>query len=76
MIKKSVFVLLFSFFCTRLLAQKTQLVWLDDLNPKTLSEGIPSISSKTNAGGDSIKMAGKYSVEALEYNLPVYSHFF
>ena len=58
--RKSVFVVLFCFFCTSLLAQKTQLVWLDDLNPKTFSEGIPSISSKTNAGGDSIKMAGKY----------------
>lgn len=52
--------LIAGFCCVSLAAhaQKTNIVWLDDLNAKTFSEGIPSISVKTNAGGDSIRMKG------------------
>jgi alpha-galactosidase len=38
---------------------QTQSLWLDDLKIKSYSEGIPSVSAKTNAGGDSIRMNGK-----------------
>ena len=38
--------------------QKTTTIWLDDLNIRKFSEGIPSVSAKTNAGGDSIRMSG------------------
>ena len=41
-------------------AQQTNPVWLDDLPVKSFSGGIPSISAKTNAGGDSIKLGGNY----------------
>lgn len=40
-------------------AQKTNTVWLDDLSIKSFSEAIPSVSAKTNAGGDTIRMKGK-----------------
>ena len=48
------------FFNSSLLGQKTQTIWLDDPNVKLFSEGIPSISPKTNADGDSIIRARKY----------------
>ncbi len=38
--------------------RKTTTVWLDDLNIKKFSEGIPSVSAKTNGGGDSIRIGG------------------
>lgn len=47
------------FFSAGIFAQKTKTVWLDDLVIKSFSEGIPSVSAKTNAGGDSIRMNGK-----------------
>lgn len=55
-----VLILLISCFCQiSLFAQKPQVIWLDDLPIKSFSEGIPSVSAKTNAGGDSIRMNGK-----------------
>ncbi|WP_064197912.1 MULTISPECIES: NPCBM/NEW2 domain-containing protein [Emticicia] len=41
-------------------AQKNKQIWLDDLGIKSFSEGIPAVLPKTNAGGDSIRMNGKY----------------
>ena len=35
-----------------------RLIWLDELPVKSFSEGIPGILTKTNQGGDSIRMAG------------------
>jgi alpha-galactosidase len=56
-----VLILLISCLCqTNLLAQKPKAIWLDDLPIKSFSEGIPSVSAKTNAGGDSIRMNGKF----------------
>ncbi len=46
-------------FSSGILAQNSKIVWLDDLTIKSFSEGIPSVSAKTNAGGDSIRMNGK-----------------
>ncbi len=43
---------------TTLFAQKTNTVWLDDLGIKTFSEGIPSVSAKTTAGGEAMQMKG------------------
>ena len=34
-------------------------VWLDDLNIRTFSDGIPSVSAKTAASGDTMQMAGE-----------------
>nr|WP_299417796.1 NPCBM/NEW2 domain-containing protein [uncultured Emticicia sp.] len=56
------FVLIFLISCLyqiSLFAQKPKSIWLDDLPIKSFSEGIPSVSAKTNAGGDSIRMNGK-----------------
>lgn len=39
-------------------AQTTSLVWLDDLTIKSFSEGIPSVSAKTNAEGGPIRIGG------------------
>jgi len=49
-------------FCVSINAftQTARTIWLDDLAIKTFSEGIPSVSPKTNAGGDSIRMKGNY----------------
>ncbi|HVT84948.1 MAG TPA: NPCBM/NEW2 domain-containing protein [Chitinophagaceae bacterium] len=41
-------------------AQQEKSIWMDDLDIRTFSEGIPSISAKTNAGGDSLKINGIY----------------
>ena len=41
-------------------SQQLKHVWLDDLDIKSFSEGIPSVSAKTNAGGDAIKIGGTY----------------
>ena len=46
-------------FSAGVFAQNSKTVWLDDLIIKSFSEGIPSVSAKTNAGGDSIHMNGK-----------------
>jgi len=46
-------------FSSGIFAQNTKTIWLDDLPIKSFSEGIPSVSAKTNAGGDSIRMNGK-----------------
>ena len=35
-----------------------RLIWLDELPVKSFSEGIPGILTKTNQGGDSMRMAG------------------
>ncbi len=52
----------FSFFFLTLYscAEKSTIVWLDDLKIKSFSEGIPSVSAKLCASGDSMKLAGKY----------------
>ena len=39
--------------------QKTTQIWLDDLNIKSFSEGVPSISPKKCASGDTIRLGGK-----------------
>ena len=54
----------FTFFLLFLLSigsctQKTTQIWLDDLNIKSFSQGIPSISSKKCASGDTIRLGGK-----------------
>jgi alpha-galactosidase len=41
-------------------AQPVNHVWLDDLHVSSFSEGIPGVSAKNNAGGDSIKLQGVY----------------
>lgn len=40
-------------------AQKSTTVWLDDLKIKSFSEGVPSISPKKCASGDTIRLGGK-----------------
>jgi alpha-galactosidase len=40
-------------------AQETKKLWMDDLNIKAFSEGIPGILPKTNQGGDPMRMQGK-----------------
>ena len=40
--------------------QKTTQIWLDDLKIKSFSEGVPSISPKKCASGDTIRLGGKY----------------
>ena len=40
-------------------AQETKKLWMDDLNIKAFSEGIPGILPKTNQGGDPMRMLGK-----------------
>ncbi|GAB2612528.1 NPCBM/NEW2 domain-containing protein [Emticicia sediminis] len=49
-------------FCLNIssFAQTNKQIWLDDLGIKSFSEGIPAVLPKTNAGGDSIRMNGKY----------------
>ena len=39
-------------------AQKTNVVWMDDLSIRTFSEGIPAVLAKTSGSGDSIRMNG------------------
>lgn len=51
--------LILSFFCFPVTAQKTSAIWLDDLTIKAFSEGIPAVLGKTNAGGDSMRIAGQ-----------------
>jgi len=41
-------------------AQQGNHVWLDDLHISNFSEGIPSVSAKTSAGGDTMKLQGVY----------------
>jgi alpha-galactosidase len=41
-------------------ALQSHSVWLDDLNIKSFSEGIPSVAAKTNAHGDSIRIGNVY----------------
>ncbi len=42
------------------MGQKTTTIWLDNLNVKLFSKGIPSISAITNAAKNSIIRARKY----------------
>lgn len=49
------FLLFFVFICH---AQKNRNVWLDELNVKSFSEGIPGISTNSNASGAQMKIAG------------------
>jgi len=37
---------------------QTNTIWLDDLNIRTFSDGIPSVAAKTTASGDTMQMAG------------------
>ncbi len=39
-------------------AQKTNKVWLDDINIKSFSEGIPAVVAKANQSGGFIKIGG------------------
>lgn len=39
-------------------AQQTRAVWMDDLNIRTFSEGIPAVLAKTSGAGDLIRMKG------------------
>src|SRR5665647_1032935 len=40
--------------------QQVNHVWLDDLQISSFSEGIPGVSVKANANGDSMKLQGNY----------------
>ena len=40
--------------------QQVNHVWLDDLQISSFSEGIPGVSVKANANGDSMKLRGNY----------------
>ena len=40
--------------------QTTSGIWLDDLNIKSFSEGIPAVLGKTNASGDSMLINGAH----------------
>lgn len=57
--KTATFLIVCLCFSSGIFAQKAKTIWLDDLPIKSFSEGIPSVSAKTNAGGDSIRMNGK-----------------
>lgn len=39
-------------------AQQTSVYWMDDLNIRTFSEGIPAVLAKTSGSGDAIRMKG------------------
>ena len=43
-------------------------LWLDDLGIKSFSEAIPSVSAKTNAGGELISMKGKQFTRGVGVN--------
>jgi len=57
--KISLLLIAFVSFNSCTFGQKPKAIWLDELPIKSFSEGIPSISAKVNAGGDSIRMNGK-----------------
>lgn len=46
--------------CSNIQAQQTSPLWLDELGIKSFSEGIPAVVPKTNAAGDSMRIAGRY----------------
>lgn len=56
---KYILIFIFTIISLSLKSQVTHTVFLDDLNMKTFSEGIPSISVKQNGGGDSIRIHRK-----------------
>lgn len=41
-------------------AQKINKIWLDEINIKSFSEGIPAVVAKTNQAGDPMKIGGVY----------------
>lgn len=43
---------------SKAISQKSSGLWLDDLNIKSFSEGIPAVLGKTNASGDSMLIKG------------------
>jgi alpha-galactosidase len=47
------------FFVFSVFAQQSRTVYLDDLTIQSFSEGIPGVTAKSCAGGDSIRMKGK-----------------
>ena len=47
------------FFVFSVFAQQTRTVYLDNLTIQSFSEGIPGVTAKSCAGGDSIRMKGK-----------------
>ncbi|MCW3091679.1 MAG: Alpha-galactosidase [Ferruginibacter sp.] len=50
---------LFIFFTVKIVnCQQSSPVWLDDLNIRTFSEGIPAVLSKTSGSGDTMRMNG------------------
>ena len=50
----------------------TNLIWLDDLQIQTFSEGIRPVSAKSNYSHDSMRIKGYIIKEALARNHPVY----
>jgi alpha-galactosidase len=58
---RSLYYTIYLLFCLSVSSciQKTNIVWLDDLKIKAFSEGIPSISPKKCASGDTIRLGGK-----------------
>ena len=77
MIKFYFFLIISIFFLySSAYAQPSTSTWLDDLPIKSFSGGIPSVSAKTNAGGDSIKLEGIYYPRGIGVNsLSVLSFF-
>ena len=58
---RSLYYIFYLLFCLSVSSciQKASMVWLDDLKIKSFSEGIPSISPKKCASGDTIRLGGK-----------------
>jgi len=59
MTKISALLVFFLLSIFSVVAQDSRKVFLDDLTIQSFSEGIPGVTAKTCAGGDSIKMMGK-----------------
>ncbi|WP_019987525.1 NPCBM/NEW2 domain-containing protein [Rudanella lutea] len=49
-------------------AQTTTKLWLDEINIKSFSEGIPAVLGKTNAAGDSMLINGQYFTHGVGVN--------
>ena len=47
------------FFVFSVFAQQSRTVYLDDLTIQSFSEGLPGVTAKSCAGGDSIRLKGK-----------------
>ena len=63
--------LLLAGFCcltTAAFGQQTRASWLDEINIKSFSEGIPAVLGKTNAAGDSMLINGQYFTHGVGVN--------